>query len=68
MFSVALIMMWQNIVVESFEKCGGLPTLVAFLKINLHGRNKLIVLSMSANKFTEVPHIIGCKIPQGIFC
>ena len=28
--------------------------------------NKLIALSMSANEFNEVPHTIGCKIPQGI--
>ena len=39
-----------------------------FQKINLQGRNKLIVLSMSANEFTEVPHTIGCKISQGIVC
>ena len=52
----------------SFEKFEGLPTLVAFQKINLQGRNKLIVLSMSANEFTEVPHTIWCKIPQGIVC
>ena len=44
------------------------PTLVAFQKINLQGRNKLIVLSMSANEFTEVPHTIWCIIPQGIVC
>ena len=49
-------------------KFGGLPTLVAFQKMNLQGRNKLIVWSMSANKFTEAPHTIGCKIPQGIVC
>ena len=30
----------------------------------LQGRNKLIVLSMSANEFTEVPHTIS----QGIVC
>ena len=52
----------------SFGKFGGLPTLVAFQKINLQGKNKLIVLITSANKFTEVPHAIGCKIPQGIVC
>ena len=45
----------------SFDKFGGLPNLVAFLKINLHGRNKLIVLSMSTNEFTEVSHTIGVK-------
>ena len=76
MFNVALIMMGQSIVVVgfssnwdmSFGKFGGLPTLVAFQKINLQGRNKLIVLSMSANEFTEVPHTIWCIIPQGIVC
>ena len=52
----------------SFENFGGLPTLAAFQKINLQGRNNLIVLSMSANEFTEVPHTIGCKIPLGIVC
>ena len=52
----------------SFGKFGGLPTLVAFQKINLQGRNKYIVLSMIANEFTEVPHTIGCKIPQGKVC
>ena len=51
----------------SFGKCGRLPTLVAFLD-HLQGRNKLIVLSMSTNEFTEVPHTIGCKIPQSIAC
>ena len=30
--------------------------------------NKSIVLSMSANEFTEVPHTIGCKISQDITC
>ena len=39
-----------------------------FQKINLQGRNKLIVLSMSANEFTEVPLTIGCKISQGMAC
>ena len=39
-----------------------------FQKINLQGRSKLIVLSMSANEFTEVPNTIGSKIPQGIVC
>ena len=38
------------------------------VKIDLQGKNKSIVLSMIANKFTEVPHTIGCKIPQGIVC
>ena len=37
-------------------------------KINLQGRKKLIILSMSANEFTEVSHTIGCKISQGIVC
>ena len=32
----------------------------------LQGRNKLIVLDMSANKFTEVSYTTGCKISQGI--
>ena len=41
----------------SFWKIGGLPT--------LQGRNKLIILSMSANEFTKVPHTIRCKISQG---
>ena len=76
MFYVALIMMGQSIVVDGFPsteiwafgKFGGLPTLVAFQKINLQGRNKLIVLSISANEFTEVPHTIGCIISQGIVC
>ena len=36
-----------------------------FRKINLQSRKKLIVLSMSANKFIEVPHTTGCKISQG---
>ena len=50
-------------------KFGELPTLVVALqKINLQGGNKLIVSSMSANEFTEVPHTIECKIPQGIVC
>ena len=31
-------------------------------------RKELIVLNMSANKFTEVPHNIGCKISQGVVC
>ena len=71
-------MMWQSIVVARFPTIeiwaletleGYLPTLVAFQKLNLQGRNKLIVLSvMSAIKFTEVPPTIGCKIPQGILC
>ena len=33
----------------NFGKFRGLPTLVAYQKINLQGRNKSIVLSMSAN-------------------
>ena len=52
----------------SLGKFGGLPTLVAFQKINLQGSNKLIVLSMSANEFTEAPHTIGCKISQVTVC
>ena len=44
----------------SFGNFGGLPTLVAFQNFNLQGRNQLIVLSMITNKFTEVPHTIGC--------
>ena len=51
-----------------FGKFGGLPTVVAFQEIYLQGRNKLIVLIASANELTEVPHTIGCKIPQGIVC
>ena len=43
----------------SFGQFGGLPTLVAIQKIGLQGRNKLIVLSTSANEFAEVPHTIG---------
>ena len=34
----------------------------------VQGRNKLIVYSVSANEFVEVPHTIGCKISQGILC
>ena len=29
-------------------------------------RKKVIVLTMSANEFTEMPQTIGCKIPLGI--
>ena len=69
-------MMWQSIVVLgfrttetcAFENLEGYQLLVAFQKINLQDRNKLIILIMSANQFTEVPHTIGCKIPQGIVC
>ena len=68
-------MMWQSIVVERLPTTEilALENLATnfgrfFHKINLQGRNKLIVLSMSAREFTEVPHIIGCKIPQGIVC
>ena len=76
MFIVALIMMWQSIVVLGFrttetwalENLEGYQLLVAFQKINLQDRNKLIISIMSANQFTEVPHIIGCKISQGIVC
>ena len=52
----------------SFEKFGGLPTLVAFPENNLQGKNKVIALSMSANEFTEVPHTVGCKISQDVVC
>ena len=48
----------------SFGKFGGLPTLVAFEENQL-ARQEQIVLRMSANKFTEVPHTIGCKTSQG---
>ena len=77
MFNVALIMMWQSTVLWLWDflqlrhelwKFRGLPNLVAFQKINLQGRTKSIVLSMSANEFTEVPHTTGCKIPQGMVC
>ena len=34
----------------------------------MRGKNKLIVLSMSANEFTEVPHTIRCQILLGIVC
>ena len=50
----------------SFGQFGRLPTLVAFQKINLQGGNKLIVFKYERQEFTEVPHTIGCKIPQGI--
>ena len=39
-----------------------------FQKINLQFRNKLIVLIISANEFTEMPLAIGCKISEGIVC
>ena len=77
MFDVALIMMWQSIVVVGFpttetwalENLEGYQLcVVAFQKINLQGGNKLIALSMSASEFTEVPHTIGCKTPLGIVC
>ena len=69
-------MMWQSIVIEGFsiaeiwalENLEGYQLWQLFQKINLQGRNKLIVLTKRANEFTEVPHTIGCKIPQGILC
>ena len=68
--------MWQSIVVEGFpiteiwalKNLEGYQPWWLFQKINLQGRNKLIVLGMRANEFTEVPHTIGCKISQGIVC
>ena len=76
MFNVGLIMIWQSIVVEGFtiaeiwalENLEGYQLWWLFHKINLQGRNKLIVLSTSASEFTEVPYMNGCKIPQGIVC
>ena len=75
-FNVALIMMWQSIVVVGFpttelwalENLEGYQYLVIFQKINLQGRNKLIALSMSANEFTDMPPTTGCKIPQSLVC
>ena len=52
----------------SFEKFGGLPTVVAIWKINFQGRDKLIFQSMSPNEFSEVSHTIGCKTPLGTVC
>ena len=50
----------------SFDKFGGLPTVVAFFqKINFLSRDKLIFQSMSPNEFIEVPHTIGCNISLG---
>ena len=53
----------------TFVKFGGLPTVVAFSE-NWLAMQEQIVLSMSANKFTEVAHsnTIGCKIPLGTVC
>ena len=46
-----------------------LPSLVDTGDICCHyWQHILVVLSMSANEFTEVPHIIWCTIPQGIVC
>ena len=50
----------------SFEKFGGLPTMVTFEKINLKDREASVFQSMSPNEFGEVPHTIGCKTPLGI--
>ena len=52
----------------TLENLEGYQLWYLFQKINLQGRNKLIVLIMSANDFTEVPHTIGCKILRGIVC
>ena len=52
----------------SFEKFWGLPTVVAFWKINFQGRDKLIFQSMSPNEFSEVSHTIGCKTALGTVC
>ena len=66
--------MWSSIVIEGFptneiwalENLEGYQLWLLFQKIDLQGRNKLTVLSLSANDFTEVPHTIGCNISQGI--
>ena len=52
----------------SFEKIVGLPTVVAYEKINFQGRDKLIFQSISPNEFGEVPPTIGCKTPLGTVC
>ena len=52
----------------SFEKIAGLPTVVAFWKINFQGRDKLIFQSMSPNESSEVSHTTGCKIALGTVC
>ena len=52
----------------SFEKFGGLPTVVAFEKIDFQGSDKLFFQSISPNEFGEVPHTIGCKTPLGTVC
>ena len=64
------MIMWLSIVVEGFPttEIWALENLEGYRKIEFQGRNKLIVLSMSANEFTEMPHTIGCKISQGMVC
>ena len=52
----------------SFEKFGGLPTVVAFWEINFQGRDKLIFQNISPTEFSEVPYTIGCKTPLGTVC
>ena len=52
----------------SFDKFGGLPTVVAFEKIDFQGSDKLFFQSISPNEFGEVPHTIGCKTPLGTVC
>ena len=52
----------------SFEKFGGLPTVLVFEKINFQGRDKLFFQSMSPNEFSEVPHTNGCKTALGTLC
>ena len=52
----------------ALEKLEGYQLWQLFQKIDLQGRNKLIVLSMSSNEFAEVPHTIRCNISQGIVC
>ena len=46
----------------SFEKFGGLPTVVAFWE------NYIPSIDFSKNEFSEVPHTIGCKIPLSTVC
>ena len=49
----------------NFGKFGGLPTLImliAFLKKLASKAEKIIVLSMSVNEFSEVPHTIELNI------
>ena len=52
----------------SFGNLEGYQLWQLFEKINFQGRDKLIFQSISPNKFAEVLHTIGCKIPLGTVC